>query len=259
MAYQCTGCGSVAGEFSLLCPWCGAWLTLRSGTEEELRQASPLPLPDVAPPPVARRRTRVDRLDALLGGGFVSGSSVLLTGAPGAGKSTLILQLLHASGETALYVSGEEAAAQIKLRADRLGINSPEIAVAFETNIRPVASFARKRSPAFLVIDSIQTVYTDLSDSLPGSVTQVRKCTYILRRLAQEKKIVLLVVGQVTKGLQAAGPKMLEHAVDAVLFLGVQSDDPATRVLSVTKNRFGPAGCSIALRMAEGGFLLHGG
>jgi len=183
---------------------------------------------------------------------------VLLTGAPGAGKSTLLLQLLSASGAAALYVSGEEAAEQIKLRADRLGINTPDIAVAFETNIRPVASYVRKQPPVFLVIDSIQTVYTDMSDSLPGSVTQVRKCAYVLRRLAQEKGIVLLVVGQVTKGLQAAGPKMLEHAVDAVLSLGMQADDPSARVLSVSKNRFGPAGCSISLRMTSEGFLTAG-
>ena len=257
MGFQCVACGSVAGEFSLLCPWCGAWLSLRGGPEEE-QPAAPLPLPRVAPPAVARRRTGIDRLDALLGGGFVAGSSVLLTGAPGAGKSTLLLQLLSASGAAALYVSGEEAAEQIKLRANRLGINTPDIAVAFETNIRPVASYVRKQPPVFLVIDSIQTVYTDMSDSLPGSVTQVRKCAYVLRRLAQEKGIVLLVVGQVTKGLQAAGPKMLEHAVDAVLSLGMQADDPSSRVLSVSKNRFGPAGCSISLRMTSEGFLTAG-
>lgn len=257
MGFRCAACGNAAGEFSILCPWCGGWLTL-AGDPEEGQHAAPVPLPDVMPPAVPRRNTRLPRIDALLGGGFVAGSSVLITGAPGAGKSTLLLQLLHASGEAALYVSGEEAAEQIKLRADRLGINSAAIALAFETNIRPVASYVRKQPPAYLVIDSIQTVYTDLSSSLPGSVTQIRRCAYILRRLAQETGVVLLLVGQVTKGLQAAGPKLLEHAVDTVLSLGARKEDADVRDLLVAKNRFGPAGRSLSLRMAEGGFLLAG-
>ncbi|HUI11384.1 MAG TPA: ATPase domain-containing protein [Bacteroidota bacterium] len=258
MAFECTACRNVCGEFSLLCPWCGAWLTLREGAGEE-QEAAAIPLTAVMPPAVARRTTGIDRIDALLGGGFVAGSSVLLTGAPGAGKSTLLLQILSASATAALYVSGEEASEQIKMRANRLGINSPAIAIAFETNIRPVLAYVRKHPPVFCVIDSIQTMYTDASDSLPGSVTQIRKCTYVLRRLAQEKGMVLLIVGQVTKGLQAAGPKMLEHAVDVVVSLSVQERDPAIRLLSVSKNRFGPAGCSLPLCMAGGGFRFDAG
>jgi len=184
MDYRCTVCRKGTEAFSLLCPWCGAWLTLKGG-EEETPGALARPLNEVMLPSVDPWKTHLRHIDELLGGGFVGGSSVLLTGAPGSGKSTLLLQLLDASGRSALYVSGEEGAEQIKLRANRLHIDTDAIAVVFETNIRPVALCARKRPPGFLVIDSIQTMYTDLSDALPGTTTQIRKCGYILRRLAQ--------------------------------------------------------------------------
>jgi DNA repair protein RadA/Sms len=202
-------------------------------------------------------KTHVDEFDTLLGGGFVVGSSLLLTGPPGAGKSTLLLQLLQSSGESSLYVSGEESVQQLKLRADRLHINSRAIAVMFESNVNIVISHVREAPPGLLVIDSIQTAYTDLSDSLPGTTAQIRKCTYLLRRLAQEKEMVLLVVGQVTKGMQAAGPKMLEHAVDSVLSIGMSDESPAVRCLSVAKNRFGPAGCSLSLPFTADGFVFR--
>jgi DNA repair protein RadA/Sms len=147
----------------------------------------------------------------------------------------------------------------LKLRADRLHINSRAIAVLFETNVNTVISHLRSDPPKLLVIDSIQTVFTELSDSLPGTTVQIRRCTYLLRRIAQERGIVLLIVGQVTKGMQAAGPKMLEHAVDVVLSLGMSGENQALRTLAVVKNRFGPAGCSVSFPLTGDGFVFRKG
>ena len=234
-------------------------MTVGQFQEESHGGTPPLPLPDVVASSVARMKTHVDAFDTLLGGGFVVGSSLLLTGPPGAGKSTLLLQLLESSAQKSLYVSGEESVQQLKLRADRLHINSRAIAVMFETNVNIVVSQVREAPPGILVIDSIQTAYTDLSESLPGTTAQIRKCTYLLRRLAQEKEMVLLVVGQVTKGMQAAGPKMLEHAVDSVLSIVMSDESPVVRSLSVVKNRFGPAGCSVSLPLTADGFVFRRG
>ena len=256
MVYRCGACRNEAGEFSLVCPWCGAWMTLVPARESRDVDSLPLPLPDVPPSTVPRMKTRIGSVDALVGGGFVTGSSVLLPGPPGAGKSTLLLQLLDSSAQSALYVSGEESIQQLKLRADRLHIHSRAISVLFETNVDTVVSHVRRVPPGMLVIDSIQTVYTELSDSIPGTTVQIRKCTYLLRRLAQEKGMVLLVVGQVTKGLQAAGPKTLEHAVDCVLSIGMTGEHPDIRTLSVIKNRFGPAGSLLSLMMTGDGFAV---
>ena len=258
MSYRCTSCKNEIDDFCLLCPWRGAWMTVRQFRDMSHGGSLPLPLPDVVASSLSRMKTRVHAFDALLGGGFVVGSSLLLTGPPGAGKSTLLLQLLESSAQKSLYVSGEESVQQLKLRADRLHINSRAIAVLFETNVNLVVSHVREAPPGLLVIDSIQTVYTELSESLPGTTAQIRKCTYLLRRLAQEKEMVLLVVGQVTKGMQAAGPKMLEHAVDCVLSIGMSDESPAVRTLSVLKNRFGPAGCFLSLPLTADGFVLRG-
>jgi DNA repair protein RadA/Sms len=216
--------------------------------------SEPVPLPAVVASPRERLRTRARVFDELLGGGFVSGSSLLLAGPPGAGKSTLLLQLLDFSARRSLYVSGEESVQQVKLRADRLHINSGAIALMFETSVNSVVACVRRKPPKLLVIDSIQTVYAYESGSLPGSVAQIRVCTYMLRRLAQEHEMILLVVGQVTKGMQAAGPKLLEHAVDCVLSLNLCVENPSMRTLAVVKNRFGPAGTQLSLRLTGDGF-----
>ncbi|HXX63989.1 MAG TPA: DNA repair protein RadA, partial [Bacteroidota bacterium] len=145
----------------------------------------------------------------------------------------------------------------VKLRADRLKINSPQIALLFETNVAVLLGYTQDNDTKVLVIDSIQTVYSDISDCLPGSPTQIRKCVYLLRRAAQEKQLVLLLVGQITKDKQAAGPKLLEHAVDVVLSLGADEAVPARRILSVSKNRFGPAGCTRPFCMTAEGFTTE--
>jgi DNA repair protein RadA/Sms len=191
--------------------------------------------------------------DDLLGGGFVPGSSLLLIGPPGAGKSTLLMQLLESAHVSALYVTGEESVQQLKLRADRLNINSRKISLLFETDVQRVISQIEQTVLKILVIDSIQTIYTGTSDTLPGSATQIRKCAYVLRRAAQQHGIILLIVGQVTKEKRAAGPKLLEHAVDVVMSLDVDEKRPSYRVLCGSKNRFGSTTLRAVLRMTERG------
>jgi DNA repair protein RadA/Sms len=155
-----------------------------------------------------------------------------------------------------LYVTGEESVRQLKLRAVRLRINSSRILLLFETNVNKISVHVRQCSPGVVVIDSIQTIYTDLSDTLPGSSTQIRKCTYLLRRLAQQREFLLIVVGQVTKDMKAAGPKLLEHAVDVVLALGTGEKNRNQRVLTASKNRFGSILPRCALSMRKNGLMF---
>jgi DNA repair protein RadA/Sms len=192
-------------------------------------------------------KTGIGPLDALLGDGFVPGSSVLLTGPPGAGKSTLVMQILKRMSVPALHVTGEESIRQLKLRADRLKGAAKNVFLLFETNCQSIMPHVDGMK--VLVIDSIQTLYTQSSDTLPGSSTQIRKCAYVLRRLAQEKNIVLILIGQVTKEKKAAGPRLLEHAVDVVLHLDI-GDRPHRRILFASKNRFGatPGRCDLSMR-----------
>jgi DNA repair protein RadA/Sms len=213
-------------------------------------------LPDVVAAGITRLPSGIDSFDALLGGGFVPGSSILLIGPPGAGKSTLLLQLLHGASLRALYVTGEESVRQMKIRVDRLEINSPNISLLFETEISRILSHVGSPPIEILVIDSIQTVYTINSGTLPGSTTQIRKCAYLLRRAAQQNQIVLILVGQVTKEARAAGPRLLEHAVDMVLYLGFDEEHPGLRVLQASKNRFGSTVTSCAARMTEAGLAF---
>jgi DNA repair protein RadA/Sms len=196
-------------------------------------------------------------MDNLLGGGFVPGSSVLLIGPPGSGKSTLLMQLVQSAHVHALYVTGEESMEQVKLRADRMGINTPRISLLFETDVHQIISHVEKSIMKILVIDSIQTIYSGVSTTLPGSATQIRKCAYALRRIAQQRGIILLLVGQVTKERQAAGPKLLEHAVDVVLALEFDERRPHGRLLQSSKNRFGsaPSRCRLDMKRTRFEFL----
>jgi DNA repair protein RadA/Sms len=216
----------------------------------------PISLPKINSYVLPRTKTKIDQLDILLGDGFVPGSSILLIGPPGAGKSTLVLQVLKKMNISSLYVSGEESVQQLKLRADRLKINSKNIYLLFETNVQKIVSQVNETSPKVLIIDSIQTMYTNLSDALPGSSTQIRKCTYILRRLAQQKYLILIIVGQVTKDMKVAGPKLLEHAVDVVLYIEVVENKTIHRVLFATKNRFGSTIPRCTLYMRKTGLVF---
>jgi len=198
-------------------------------------------LRDVTGSELTRWTSGMQELDFVLGGGVVPGSMVLIGGEPGIGKSTLLLQLaakLEAGGHPTLYVSGEESAFQVRMRADRLGNNADAVMVAAETNLESIIATAAAAPPAALIVDSIQTVFSVDLEGAPGNVGQVRECAARLMRFAKESGTAVFVVGHVTKGGGIAGPKTLEHIVDTVLYFeGEGSVDH--RILRATKNRFG--------------------
>jgi DNA repair protein RadA/Sms len=244
--YTCQACGYRSPRWLGRCPNCDAWNTLVEEIElphrpRATRQAKPTPLPEVAPLPEERWPTGIGELDRVLGGGFVPGSLVLVGGDPGIGKSTLALQAafrLAESGRRVLYVAGEESAQQTRMRAERLGALSPEVWVVAETDLEAVLGAARNLQPALLVVDSVQTVYRPDIPSSPGSVGQVRECASALLQLAKSEGVAVLLVGHVTKEGMLAGPKVLEHLVDTVLYFEGERHQ-AYRVLRATKNRFG--------------------
>ncbi len=251
-AFFCTECGNETLRWQGQCPACGAWNTLveepRSGSSKTRPRprrgkeaAKPVRLGDVEGAGAGRWTTGLDELDFVLGGGVVPGSLVLLGGEPGIGKSTLLLQVaarLQARGHGTLYVSGEESAAQVRMRADRLGDGAADVVFLAETELGAVLGEAESGEPAALIIDSIQTAYTDELDGAPGNVTQVRECAARLQRHAKATGAAVFLVGHVTKGGTVAGPRTLEHIVDTVLYFeGARSLDH--RVLRATKNRFG--------------------
>lgn len=257
MPYDCTGCGRTYPNFQLACPDCGRWNSLRKQTNVICNpSAQPVALAKIESFLVPRIKTRIEQLDILLGDGFVPGSSVLITGPPGAGKSTLLMQLLKRMNIPSLYVTGEESVQQLKLRADRLKISSQNILILFETSVSAVLSHVDQTKIRMLIVDSIQTIYSDAASALPGSPTQIRKCSYILRRLAQQKNLVLIIVGQVTKNKTAAGPKLIEHAVDVVLHLDIQEGQSHHRILFASKNRFGSTAPRCMLYMRNTGVVF---
>jgi len=204
-----------------------------------------------------RWKTGMDEFDFVLGGGIVPGSMVLIGGEPGIGKSTLLLQVaatLQNGGHDALYVSGEESALQVKLRADRLTVPSHEVALLSETNLETILATAAAANPAVLIVDSIQTVYTSDLEGAPGNVGQVRECAARLMHFAKSSGTTVFVVGHVTKGGGIAGPKTLEHIVDTVLYF--EGDGTLDhRVLRATKNRFGSVDEIGVFRMAQSGLV----
>ena len=251
-AYYCTGCGFESARWLGRCPSCEAWNTFEDApvvkparaaqgrATAPLRSAGPVPLATIDDARVARRRTGMAEFDALLGGGIVPGSLVLLGGPPGAGKSTLLLQLatrLAREGSRAVYVCGEESAAQTKLRAQRVGA-SQSLLVFPETNLRAIIEALEHELPDVLVVDSIQTMWLPEVESFAGSVAQVRDCTQVLMEFAKRTGCATFLVGHVTKDGAIAGPRLLEHLVDAVLYFeGDQSGE--YRIVRAYKNRFG--------------------
>ena len=217
--------------------------TIVSPDSEKLKVKSekfstkPLKLAEIGKKPLTRIKTGISELDRVLGGGVVPGSVVLLAGDPGIGKSTLILQA--AANLTSLYVAGEESAQQIKLRFDRLSIHTKDLYILPETDVDSAISAASQDSYKIAVIDSIQTMVTGDLSSAPGSVAQVRETAYRLHRLAKETGIGVFLIGHVTKEGSIAGPKVLEHLVDTVLYLEGERHH-SYRILSASKNRFGP-------------------
>lgn len=212
----------------------------RSVEERAPGQSSrPMPLSEIDSSEESRRSLHSAEMDRLLGGGIVEGSLVLIAGEPGIGKSTLSLQIpLHCKGLRTLYVSGEESARQVKLRAARLGGDGSDCMVFSETLMENIVSQARKIEPDLMIVDSIQTVYTQTMESSPGSVSQIKECAAMLLRLAKETGIPVILIGHITKEGSIAGPKVLEHIVDVVLqFEG--DGTGAYRLLRSIKNRFG--------------------
>jgi len=244
--YACQSCGFESPKWLGRCPGCGEWNTLveeatspprRSGR----RHVEPIPLVEVAPLPEARIPTGIGELDRVLGGGIVPGSLILVGGDPGIGKSTLALmasQRIAQTGRTVLYVSGEESPQQTKMRADRIGASSRGILLLAETELDGVLEVARRLRPALLVVDSIQTVARADLGSSPGSVGQVRECAAALLELAKGEGIAILLIGHVTKEGAIAGPRVLEHMVDTVLYFEGERQQ-TYRILRAQKNRFG--------------------
>lgn len=248
--YVCQACGTSYPKWAGKCDACGEWNTLveesvtatpkgmKPGKSKGLTTAS---LADYAEAP-PRIRTGMGELDGVLGGGLVTDSAILLGGDPGIGKSTLLLQAcasIAARGHTVLYVSGEESLAQIQLRAARLGLSKAPLTLAAATNVRDILSAVdHADAPAVLVIDSIQTMFVDSLDSAPGTVAQVRASAHELIRAAKKRGFALLLVGHVTKDGQIAGPRVLEHMVDTVLYFEGDRGH-YYRILRAVKNRFG--------------------
>ncbi len=257
--YQCTECGYRNPKWMGKCPECGSWNTMEEVVSTPAPSASsgkrtaavsagysgildetPRPLDEVELPTYMRSSSGVSELDRVLGGGLVTGSVVLLSGEPGIGKSTLLLQLSAKLGEEkkVLYLSGEESVGQLKLRAKRLGISGEGIYLLTETNVEKILAQCEKLKPDVIIVDSVQTVWTEGSHSAPGSVTQVRESTMALLALAKRENISVILVGHVNKEGGIAGPKVLEHMVDAVLYFEGEQEH-AYRMIRAVKNRFG--------------------
>jgi DNA repair protein RadA/Sms len=249
--YSCTECGGSAPKWQGQCPHCGAWNTLvetiaatsavRFETVAGARSVV-TSLSAVKPQENSRIPTGLEEFDRVLGGGLVPGGVVLIGGDPGIGKSTLLLQAMAALGAAhrTLYVTGEESVEQIALRAQRLGLVNAPVELLAEVQLEAIVAAISATGPEIVVVDSIQTVYTEALQSAPGSVAQVRECAAQLTRLAKQRGVVVILVGHVTKEGAIAGPRVLEHIVDTVLYF---EGDPHSsfRLVRAIKNRFGAA------------------
>lgn len=250
ITYFCTYCGNETPKWQGQCPACKQWNTMQEHIETPspvVRKsalsrscAEPRRIAEVDTDSEVRFNTGMGELDRVLGGGAVAGSLVLVGGAPGIGKSTLLLQICNelCTAHSVLYVSGEESERQIKLRAQRLGVAPETLYVLSETNLQSVLNTTDTLKPDILIIDSIQTMYSEDNESTPGSVSQVKDCTMALMHLAKGEGITVFVVGHINKDGAIAGPKVLEHMVDCVLYF---EGDPNSsyRLLRAAKNRFG--------------------
>ncbi len=252
--FYCKECGTEVPKWQGQCPGCGEWNTLVEAPSERKsagrtksvitaagQKAEPAKMSEITIENEPRMMTGIGELDRVLGGGIVAGSLVLVGGDPGIGKSTLLLQMckeLSDQGEKVLYVSGEESLKQIKLRGDRIGEFSDSIYLLSETGISLIDEAVTRLQPAVVIVDSIQTMYDENVEAAPGSVSQVREITSILLRIAKSRNITIFIVGHVTKEGNVAGPRMLEHMVDTVLYF--EGDSAASyRILRGVKNRFG--------------------
>ncbi|MGY8780148.1 MAG: ATPase domain-containing protein, partial [Fidelibacterota bacterium] len=260
--YLCSACGDDHPKWNGQCPSCNEWGTLseykvsknrKKGGNAQARESRKLE--DVLRDgEVKRISTGISEMDRVLGGGLLPGSLILLGGNPGIGKSTLALQILPAFQKPVLYVSAEESEDQVALRARRLKVNSDTLHLSSENRIEGIMDQISLIQPELVVVDSIQTVFSDGLDSLPGSVSQVRECGQQLLQLAKQRNVAVIIVGHVTKEGVIAGPKMLEHMVDTVLYL--EGDDRHDhRILRSAKNRFGTTNEVGIFQMESGGLI----
>jgi DNA repair protein RadA/Sms len=250
-AFTCTACGAVHRKWAGKCDACGAWNSiieeapLSTGPKALGAKGKTIPLTDLAteeaPPP--RAASGMEELDRVLGGGLVPASAILVGGDPGIGKSTLLLQATASfarRGLKCLYISGEEAAAQVRMRAQRLGLSDAPVQLGAETALRDILTTLDAERPQLAVIDSIQTMWLDTVEAAPGSVSQVRAAAHELVTFAKRRGVAVILVGHVTKEGQIAGPRVVEHMVDTVLYFEGERGHQF-RILRAVKNRFGPA------------------
>ena len=265
--YYCSECGNETPKWQGRCAACGAWNTLVEHVEKPVaagraRSApvgisrTPQKLSQVISNDEIRFTTGMGELDRVLGGGAVAGSLVLVGGAPGIGKSTLLLQICKSlcDGRSVLYVSGEESEKQLKMRAERIGTNSDDLYILSETSLSDILDAVNSTQPDILIVDSVQTLYREENDSAPGSVSQVKDCTMALMQLSKSDGITVFVVGHINKDGAIAGPKVLEHMVDCVLYF---EGDPHSsyRLLRAAKNRFGSTNEIGVFEMADTGLI----
>lgn len=265
--YFCTSCGNETPKWVGRCPGCGAWNTLEEHIEKpaapgRARSApvglsrKPQTIDQVDGDNEIRFSTGMEELDRVLGGGAVAGSLVLVGGAPGIGKSTLLLQICNSlcRERTVLYISGEESERQLKLRAQRLGVSSDRLYILSETRLSDVLETTSEIKPDILIIDSVQTLYCEDNESSPGSVSQVKDCTMALMHLSKSEGITVFVVGHINKDGNIAGPKVLEHMVDCVLYF--EGDQNSSyRLLRAAKNRFGSTNEIGVFEMMDNGLV----
>lgn len=260
--YVCSECGYETIKWIGKCPDCGSFNTFSEKAEQPVaRKKTPsskaLKLGDIEPIKSERMPTNIKELDRVLGGGILRGSLTLIGGDPGIGKSTLLLQICNSVSECTeniLYVSGEESAHQIKLRAERISIDTDKLYVLSETNMGIIESTALYMKPDILILDSIQTMYIEDLPSTPGSVAQIRECTSRIMHFGKEHSISVIIVGHVTKDGAIAGPKLLEHIVDTVLYF--EGERLASyRILRSVKNRFGSTNEIGVFEMRENGLV----
>ena len=265
--FYCTECGNESPKWQGRCAACGAWNTLVEHIEKPVAvgraksapvgiSRTPQKLSQVESDNELRFSTGMGELDRVLGGGAVAGSLVLVGGAPGIGKSTLLLQICKSlcNGRTVLYISGEESEKQLKMRAQRIGTTSEDLYILSETRLSDILDATQTLQPDILIVDSVQTLYREENESAPGSVSQVKDCTMALMQLSKTEGITVFVVGHINKDGAIAGPKVLEHMVDCVLYF--EGDQNSSyRLLRAAKNRFGSTNEIGVFEMADTGLI----
>ena len=265
--FYCTACGNETPKWQGRCPACGAWNTLEEHVEKPVavgkaksspvgQSRKPQKISEVDCDMEIRFSTGMGELDRVLGGGAVAGSLVLVGGAPGIGKSTLLLQICNSlcTGRRVLYVSGEESERQLKLRAQRLNVAPEALYILSETRLSDILEAVEEMKPDILIADSIQTLYNEENESSPGSVSQVKDCTMSLMHLSKSQGVTVFVVGHINKDGNIAGPKVLEHMVDCVLYF--EGDQNSSyRLLRAAKNRFGSTNEIGVFEMADKGLV----